>query len=299
MAVFCQERFKYGSLSKENFEIVPCFAFKEPRSLIIDSIIIGLFLGINLQFVSSGPMPFIWTYSALIAGVILCFCVVYTLNVERSANMTLLAFILFLGFCTVMALITFSDNNQVVIFLFRIASFLVKALCFAVSGYVAILLNKSISKGFQLGALSYVGSLAIGELIWLVWPWEKINLLVVTSMLLVISIIILLAGIVLKKQDVEQKTPYSLEALESDYNESSNSSITKLEDACNELSSKYSLTERESEILIPLARGYTLKTISENDVVSYNTVKAQVRSVYQKLGIHSRDELLSLIDRHN
>ena len=56
------------------------------------------------------------------------------------------------------------------------------------------------------------------------------------------------------------------------------------------------LTPRESEILALLARGRNRKFISEDLVVSEETIKSHVYSIYRKLGIHSQQELLDMVE---
>lgn len=53
---------------------------------------------------------------------------------------------------------------------------------------------------------------------------------------------------------------------------------------------------REAEVFAMLARGRDRAYIEEALVVSRNTVKAHVKHVYAKLGIHSHQELLDLVE---
>ncbi|MEI3230565.1 MAG: helix-turn-helix transcriptional regulator [Gordonibacter pamelaeae] len=55
-------------------------------------------------------------------------------------------------------------------------------------------------------------------------------------------------------------------------------------------------TPREAEVFAMLARGRDRAYIEEALVVSRNTVKAHVKHVYAKLGIHSHQELLDLVE---
>mgnify|MGYP002989473542 CR=1 FL=1 len=59
---------------------------------------------------------------------------------------------------------------------------------------------------------------------------------------------------------------------------------------------EFSLTPREAEVFAMLARGRDRAYIEEALVVSRNTVKAHVKHVYAKLGIHSHQELLDLVE---
>ena len=59
---------------------------------------------------------------------------------------------------------------------------------------------------------------------------------------------------------------------------------------------RYQLTERETEVLELLARGRNAVSIQEQLCLSYNTVKAHKHNIYGKLGVHSQQELLTLME---
>ena len=48
------------------------------------------------------------------------------------------------------------------------------------------------------------------------------------------------------------------------------------------------LTEREEQVLALLAKGYAYKEISDLMHISFETVRTHVRSIYEKLHVHSR-----------
>ena len=66
------------------------------------------------------------------------------------------------------------------------------------------------------------------------------------------------------------------------------------ESRCIALARQYGLTSREAEVLSLLAQGRSGTYISEHLCVSKNTVKGHVKSIYTKLGIHSKQELIDL-----
>jgi DNA-binding CsgD family transcriptional regulator len=70
----------------------------------------------------------------------------------------------------------------------------------------------------------------------------------------------------------------------------------RFQDTCNALSDRYDLTAREREVFHLLARGRNSKVIQEELCISYNTAKAHVRHVYTKLGVHTQQALIDLIE---
>ena len=62
------------------------------------------------------------------------------------------------------------------------------------------------------------------------------------------------------------------------------------------LARRFALTPREAEVFEMLARGRNREYIEEHLGVSLNTVKAHVKHVYAKLGIHSHQELIDLFE---
>jgi len=72
---------------------------------------------------------------------------------------------------------------------------------------------------------------------------------------------------------------------------------TTLEERCAAVAQNYGLTRREAEILPYLGRGHGSAYIAENLVVAESTVRSHVKSIYHKVGVGSREELIELIDR--
>jgi len=66
---------------------------------------------------------------------------------------------------------------------------------------------------------------------------------------------------------------------------------------CKILTDEYALSRREAEVLALLVRGRTRKSISEQLDVSEETVKSHTSNIYNKLLIHSRTELLDLVEQ--
>ncbi len=66
---------------------------------------------------------------------------------------------------------------------------------------------------------------------------------------------------------------------------------------CELIGEQYGLTKREREVMEMLARGRNRAYIEDKLVISRNTVNAHVKHVYAKLGIHSHQDLLDMVDQ--
>lgn len=66
--------------------------------------------------------------------------------------------------------------------------------------------------------------------------------------------------------------------------------------AIEAVSQEYALSARESEVLRCLAMGYGSDRIADTMQVKVNTVRAHTHNVYVKLDVHSREELMRLVD---
>lgn len=66
--------------------------------------------------------------------------------------------------------------------------------------------------------------------------------------------------------------------------------------ACDAVAAERGLTPRETEILGLLARGRNAPYIQERLVLSRNTVKTHVANIYGKLGVHSQQDLIDIVE---
>lgn len=70
-----------------------------------------------------------------------------------------------------------------------------------------------------------------------------------------------------------------------------------LTEACEQLAEDYGLTKREREVLTYLAQGYSLPFIRNELYIAQSTIDTHVGHIYKKMGIHSREELITMV-RH-
>lgn len=67
--------------------------------------------------------------------------------------------------------------------------------------------------------------------------------------------------------------------------------------AVDRVARAHDLSERETEILLGLLAGQTLADVAEGLYISRNTLKTHLRSIYRKLGVHTRDEAVQVVVR--
>ena len=67
-------------------------------------------------------------------------------------------------------------------------------------------------------------------------------------------------------------------------------------DALVQMKSTYELTNREFEVIEEFAAGRSARAIAERFTLSEHTVKTHLRHAYAKMDVHSRQELLDLIE---
>lgn len=61
------------------------------------------------------------------------------------------------------------------------------------------------------------------------------------------------------------------------------------------LAERYNLTERERQTASLVAKGYTAKRVAEALTVATSTVQGYSKSIYRKMGIHRKDELIEAV----
>lgn len=274
-------RFPFTSLPANQFD-TPLLALMPLKRILLAIGFISLSLGISCQVAAAGPMPSAWVNGSIIAGVLLC-AVTISKNFSQRISMYFFALVIFICGCLAFILPFASGPSATTII--RIASFITMANALALSAYYRAIRTDNYG---ALGFVCYVLPLAGGEALWIGWKGDAIYLLIYASIFLALAICIFLY----KRESVSQ-TAKSLGESEK------SSEVSDLEERVARLSSQYNLSTRETEILLPLSKGYSLKTIAQAQGVSINTIKSQVRSVYSKLNIHAKEDLIEIIDAMN
>lgn len=121
-----------------------------------------------------------------------------------------------------------------------------------------------------------------------------LNLDVVVSMLLAV---LAMGGLLLPHSS--ELSDVFVGASQSDEADERNESASMegiLLNRCRTLRQRFGLTEREAEIVFLIAQGYTQTYCAEALMVSINTIRSHMKHIYSKLDIHSKDELLQLLN---
>ena len=67
-------------------------------------------------------------------------------------------------------------------------------------------------------------------------------------------------------------------------------------DALDQIAAEANLTATEGTILGLIARGHNAESVRKTLLVSVNTAKTHIRNIYAKLGVHSQQELIALVE---
>lgn len=69
------------------------------------------------------------------------------------------------------------------------------------------------------------------------------------------------------------------------------------QECCRRVAKRYGLTERECEVMVLFAKGRTLPYIQKELYLSKSTVSTHRQHIYQKLGVHTSQEMIDLIQQ--
>ncbi len=113
---------------------------------------------------------------------------------------------------------------------------------------------------------------------------------IIIILVLTVTIIVVLGNLLLRQMGDQQKgSPTVAEP-------SPEPSPARDTQALEQLARTYGLTAREVQTASYVSKGYSLEKTAELLGISINTVRTHMRSIYGKLAIHSRQELIDLLD---
>jgi DNA-binding CsgD family transcriptional regulator len=65
---------------------------------------------------------------------------------------------------------------------------------------------------------------------------------------------------------------------------------------CERVAREYGLSQRQTDVFMLLARGRSARYIQDKLVLSNHTIKSHTYGIYRKLNIHSKQELIDLLE---
>ena len=79
-------------------------------------------------------------------------------------------------------------------------------------------------------------------------------------------------------------------------NAASDSPRPRFQDRCLEVAAAFELSPKETEVMILFAKGRSAARIQEELFISKGTVSTHLRHIYQKMDVHSKQEMLDVIE---
>jgi DNA-binding CsgD family transcriptional regulator/F0F1-type ATP synthase assembly protein I len=244
-------------------------------------------------------VPSSWfAYSLLASGVATFFLLLYYIRVSNRLNLNALYRCIVPLLLAGLAALAF--RNTVFTLLSCSLVFATKLLLELVA---TLLLAKSANMNpARFNAIFGIGYVFIGAgivlgtaLAWLLDPFveaDPVALIAVLILMAALSLIAVMSSVIqdgrVAFMDMEPtKSRAELHAAQQ---------ISKHERKCERATGLYGLSKRESEVLRYWAMGYGSAHIEKELFIQHSTVDSHIRHIYAKMDIHSKGELLQLLD---
>lgn len=114
---------------------------------------------------------------------------------------------------------------------------------------------------------------------------------------LAVLLVLLFVLIVLAAFLFQDRYPSEAFASSSEVNFEREADRLSWRDRCNLLAGQIGLSPRQTEVLVLLSRGHNTKYIEEQLVISNHTAKSHIYHIYQKAGVHSKQEIIEMLER--
>jgi DNA-binding CsgD family transcriptional regulator len=263
------------------------------------SVVFSFALVISLQTeIGNVSISFVW-FGCFLAG---CFIMVYSMWLNRYFSIEMVQWILLAAAAISLFLLSLAADS--VITRFACCSILM----FTFTAYDMLSLSQlfSLISVYRLRFLRYFTLGRFGNAIGMFIGWvlacaaQYIATFTDNALPLqvfsFIAMIVLSVLIVLSSYDRMKGTslPTTL-SKPSSANSDTASGLWK--NSCAKLETEYALTARECEVFELYARGRDCSYVSEALYVSEHTVKSHVYHIYQKMDIHSQQELISIVEK--
>ncbi len=143
---------------------------------------------------------------------------------------------------------------------------------------------------FAIGRMAVQGGMFCGQLA----GWVFVGQVVPFSIISIFALMMVM-GFAFQNQDTlmvfEAPTPSERENVERMIG-------APMESQLDAIATAHELTDRESEVFVLWATGHGSKYIQESLSISASTVKTHVRHIYEKCDVHSRAEIIALLEKN-
>lgn len=292
-------------LRSERIEFMPeqeqsIRSYNPPRKLLIYIIVFSVPINfLNMQISSTGAVvsSSMWSlvYSCVLLIIGMSIFVEIVLEKRKTAVLSVITVLLTTGSLLLYLFASSSSNLTLMHILMYSGYYLFVATFYSFLGMVASVSKRNPFQTFAIGNLVNAFGLILGTFLGfvvggLVPPWPIIATITIVYALFFIGFIFMPQA----KRNIfaignESIAPIKLPAYQS--------IAESVQNQCHNAAKSFGLSKREEEILSLLIRGRNIQTIADEIILSQNTVKTHVNHIYQKLDVHTREELIITIER--
>ena len=229
---------------------------------------------------------FVMTSSVIVAGLVVLSVLLFSKRLDLAFTYRPVLPLLALG-CFLIPLL---ETSSIVPYFFARTGYI----CFEILNWVmlsdtAYRWSISSNRVFGLGRAGVSGGILLGSFFgWILTNSSELPPYIAAGYSgALVLILIIASSFALTERDVaritKQRIPQNTPAL-------------SLEDKAGILAQQHELGERATQVLILLVKGRTGSRIEQELYISKGTVNYHLRTIYHKLGVHSRQELLDLVE---
>lgn len=233
---------------------------------------------------------------------------------ERHGMLLVPSIVLFLMLAAMLVhLLPRDSGGQAAPYLLYAGYYLFLAMIYLALGPIAATTATNPARLFSGAMIANVGGLLVGSVLGRLG--ETLGPTGATGIVLGVAAVILLVGIMLYSNrsysifrinyfdEDEYSFEYVVPLVPADSQSAQllvhepSSMLDAITAGCDNARDRYGLSAREHDVLVELVRGRTIATIATQLDVSENTVKAHTKAIYRKLDVHTREELLTQVEK--
>lgn len=187
------------------------------------------------------------------------------------------------------------SSNEILIYLSNISHFILQTQIFAVFALISFSSKSSPIKVFGFGFCAVGIGSVLGSLLGrYLFSITDIAFSRVIFMMTILVIFALLLTLVFTKKESEKLL---VEIPDEEIEKKMDSRTgAPWKQRCSIIAERSNLSAREQEVFELLLKGHGANHISEMLTISYYTTRAHIRNIYTKTGVHTREQLIQLVE---